>query len=91
MAMVVCAFSLNAFSSIYIEGDLLHPLLNFTDRTNESSLDLRAGYLFNDWDISFRYYQVKGISYSGGYYGSTNISVSDAEDTYASIRCWIQS
>lgn len=82
----ILMFSLNAFSSIYVEGDVLHPLLNVTDRTNESSLDLRAGYLFNEWDISFRYYQVRGISYSGGYSGSTNISVSDAEDTYASIR-----
>jgi hypothetical protein len=82
----IFAFSFNAIASVYLEGDLLHPILKTTNRTNESSIDLRLGHETDQWDFSVRYYQVKGISYSGGYSGAGSISISDAEDTYFSLR-----
>ena len=80
--MCLCSFS--AFSSVYIETDLLAPTLNIAGSTRESQLNVIVGYEFEKWDISLRYYEIRGISYTGGYGGSSSsigsISISDAED-----------
>lgn len=55
LPLLIFVFSLNAISSIYVKGDVLQPLLKVSERIDESAIDLRAGYILNDWDFSLRY------------------------------------
>jgi hypothetical protein len=77
-----------ANENIYIETDLLNPVLNISGSTNISRYDLRVGYEIKDWDFSLRYLQLDSVSYSGSSSssGTPDIDISDANDIYVGAR-----
>lgn len=73
---------------IYIETDLLNPVLKSLDITNVEKYDIRFGYVKNKWNLSLRYMQIDGIDYSGGVgsSGGKSANISDANDIYLGLR-----
>jgi hypothetical protein len=75
-----------AHAGIYVEGDILHPIMNLTERTREKTTDLRIGYTWENWDLSGRYYNLTDIQDQGSVSTAGTGQVGNATDTYASLR-----
>ena len=88
LTVMLFVMSFSGWTSVYVEGDILHPTLHLLNRTQEKKLDFRAGYVHKKWDLSLRYFEWKNISYFGGAFGQTPemVKISAALDKYVSLR-----
>jgi len=85
LTLMLLLTSLSSWSQIYVEGDVLQPSLNIIGSTRENVTDIRLGYLFGNWDISGRYYNVSDVQASSSSFIGTG-HANDAFDTFASLR-----